>query len=179
MISPVYLPGEPHLLQEAFPDMPAPLFCRCSQSTSLLGFTFLFYDYSYYFFKFSLEESCVSLYRTAKWISCTYTYIPSVLDFLSLSFLNALWSELSESWQGVWSLQSPFPVLAALVRWTCRAFHAKRRLFHLGVGTWWWSSFWDVDWRPLVFLLPTVVVITCLVAASVLATPACGCRYCL
>ena len=28
-------------------------------------------------------------------------------------------------------------------------------------------------------LLPTVVVITCLAAASVLATPACGCRYCL
>ena len=85
MISPVYVPAELHLLQEAFPDVPAPLFCQCSQSTSLAGFTFLFYDYSHHFFRFSLDESCVSLYCTAKCTRYTCTYIPSFFGFPSHS----------------------------------------------------------------------------------------------
>lgn len=71
-------------------------------------------------------------------------------------------------------LQSPFMVWAALIRWTWRASHAERDLFLLGVGAWWQSGFWAVGWKPLVSLLPSVVVSTHLVAATVLTPPAYG-----
>ena len=44
----------------------------------------LFYFILFYFFNWSIAalQYCVSLYCIAKWISCTYAYIPSFLDFL-------------------------------------------------------------------------------------------------
>ena len=81
-LSPVYPPGELHLLQEAFPDTPDPLLCQCSQSTSLPASRFCLMT-THIFFKFSLEENCVSFYHLAKWIGCTNTYIPSFFGFPS------------------------------------------------------------------------------------------------
>lgn len=91
-----------------------------------------------------------------------------------LYLLDALWSEQVESFQGMWSLQSSIQVLAALVRLTWRASHTESGLFPLTVGTSQLFSFWAVCCNAFVFLLPPVVVTTCLVAASTLSPPACG-----
>ena len=41
-------------------------------------------------------QCCVSFYRTAKWISYTYTYIPSFWDFLPIYVTTEHWVEFPE-----------------------------------------------------------------------------------
>ena len=42
------------------------------------------YVFNYFLLEIVALQCCVSFYSTAKWISCTYTYISSFLDFLPI-----------------------------------------------------------------------------------------------
>ena len=65
-------------------------------------FFYEFFKINFYWSIFALQ-CCVSFYYTAKWVSYTYTFISSFLDFLPIFFYGFyIFSSYMQAFDGFW-----------------------------------------------------------------------------